>query len=151
MAGSPPLDGSAWLIEDRYITGTYLRLRRVTALGESVYKLTQKVRPSPGDPFEVALTNMYLTPDEYERLLALPASVLTKTRHVAEVDGVRFAVDQFHGVLQGLALAEVEVERRDLPLVRPNWLGREVTDDDRYSGGRLAHASDEEAAALSSG
>ena len=144
----PSTDGPTRLIEDRYITGTHLRLRRVTVVDELVYKLTQKVRPSPEDPFEVAITNMYLTPDEYELLLALPASALTKTRHIVPVAGVCFAVDQFHGHLRGLSLAEIEVERRDAPLPRPAWLGREVTGEDRYSGGWLARATGDEAAAL---
>lgn len=57
------------------------------------------------------------------------------------MEGVRFAVDEFHGALTGLRLAEVEVESRDDWLPQPEWLGLEVSQDDRYSGGRLAVAS----------
>lgn len=148
LAEQPLTDGPVWRIEDRYLTGTNLRLRRVTLDEESVYKLTQKVRVAVDDPYEVAITNMYLTADEYRQLLILPAAVLVKDRQVVDVDGVRFAVDAFRGKLKGLCLAETEADRRDAPLPRPTWLATEVTEDDRYSGGRLAHANDEEAARL---
>ena len=45
---------------DRYITGTRLRLRRITIGDEYVWKLTQKVRRQPDDPYDVAITNVYL-------------------------------------------------------------------------------------------
>ena len=46
----------------------------------------------------------------------------------------------------GLRLAEVEVEDLAAPRQLPDWLGPEVTHDDRFSGGRLA-ALDERSAA----
>lgn len=122
------------LIEDRYLDGLRLRLRRVTGDGRTVHKLTQKVRPEEHDPSEVLLTNMYLSPDEYERLAQLPGHDLVKTRTVVPP----FVVDEFHGRLTGLRLAEVEVHDLKQPLDLPDWLGPEVTTDDRYSGGRLA-------------
>jgi CYTH domain-containing protein len=51
-------------------------------------------------------------------------------------------------VLDGLLLAEVEVD--DLTAARhlPAWLGEEVTHDDRFSGGRLAGLDERSAAEL---
>jgi CYTH domain-containing protein len=141
VVGELPPCGQERQIEDRYLTGTRLRLRRVSAGSEVVHKLTQKVRPQADDPFEVALTNVYLEAGEYDRLLVLPAAALRKTRNDCEVDGIHFAVDEFHDALVGLRLAEVEVADLDALLPRPDWLGREVTRDDRYSGGALALAS----------
>lgn len=143
-----PAAGSSAQIEDRYIDGTSLRLRRVTSEGETIWKLTQKVRSDPADPATVALTNIYLTREEYDLLGALPASPLTKTRTVCEVDGARYVVDVFGGNLKGLRLAELEVEDLTAALALPAWLGAEVTHDDRYSGGRLSRASADEVEAL---
>ena len=123
------------LIEDRYLDGTTLRLRRVTVGAERVHKLTQKIRLVAGDPAEVATTNTYLGPQEYQALVVLPAAVLVKTRHLQETG---FVVDEFHGPLQGLWLAEIEVVDLQGPLRRPAWLGHEVTHEERYSGGTLA-------------
>lgn len=138
----------AWQIDDRYIHGTSLRLRRITADGETVWKLTQKIRSDPSDPATVSITNTYLTRAEYDLLASLPAATLTKTRSVCDVDGVRFAIDVFGGELTGLRLAEVEVEDLSAPLPAPTWLGREVTHDNRYSGGYLAASSASDLASL---
>jgi adenylate cyclase len=148
VTGGFPADASPALIDDRYIDGTSIRLRRLTADGETVWKLTQKVRADPGDPTSVAITNLYLTADEYDVFAALPAAPLRKVRHVCPVDRTRFVVDVFSGELTGLQLAEVEVADLTSPLALPDWVGEEVTYDDRYSGGRLARMSGAEAEAL---
>lgn len=148
LAGVPPTARPTLLIEDRYLTGTSLRLRRVTVGEESVWKLTQKVRTDDRSPAEVATTNLYLSREEYERLLPLPATELVKSREVQVVEGTSFAVDTYLGPLAGLRLAEVEVQALDAPLPLPSWLGQEVTFDDRYSGGRLAGLTRDAAAAL---
>ena len=49
-----------------------------------------------------------------------------------------FEVDEFHGENEGLVMAEIELESPDEPFERPSWLGREVTDDQRYYNGYLA-------------
>jgi CYTH domain-containing protein len=120
VRGTFPTDASPALIEDRYIDGTSLRLRRVTADGDTVWKLTQKIRSDPSDPASVSITNVYLTADEYDILAALPAAELHKQRHVCPVDGTRFVVDVFRGELAGLQLAEVEVADLTAPLAMPD-------------------------------
>lgn len=148
LVRSRPVTHDARAIEDRYLDGTRLRLRAVRAGDEAVYKLTQKVRPDPDDPAEVALTNLYLTEQEHARLCALPAAVLTKTRSAC---GGGFVLDELHGHLDGLLLAEVEVDDLQAPLDLPAWVGDEVTSDDRWSGGRLARATPDEVRALLGG
>ena len=127
-------------IEDRYLDGLRLRLRRVSVDGDSVYKLTQKVRVQECGPAVVAITNMYLSADEHARLCGLPGTVLRKTRWSCSVGELRFVLDEFHGVLTGLRLAEVEVSDLSMELELPEWLGREVTADERFTGGSLARA-----------
>ncbi len=136
------------LIEDRYLRAARLRLRRLTVGSESVFKLTQKVRTVASDPSDVALTSIYLDEHEFQQLAELPSSVLMKTRRISLYQGSRFAVDEFHGALDGLLLAEVEVSSLMAPMPRPDWLDREVTHDDRYSGGSLAALSEAVCAAL---
>jgi CYTH domain-containing protein len=138
VRGTPPTGTSERLIEDRYLEGTTLRLRRVTWDEGAVFKLTQKVRPDAADPSHVLITNVYLTEDEHARLSALPALVVVKTRTAVPTPSQVFAVDVFHGRLEGLRLAEVELDDLSEPLHLPSWLGREVTHDDRFSGGALA-------------
>ncbi len=42
---------SPLLIEDRYIIGTRMRLRRVEADGQVVFKFCQKIRPQPTEAY----------------------------------------------------------------------------------------------------
>lgn len=137
-----PEGDTARLIEDRYLDGLRLRLRRVSRQGRSIHKLTQKVRSDENEPAEVFITNMYLSEAEYARLLALPGHLVVKTRSVVPSMSHQFVVDEFHGRLAGLRLVEVEVRDLAEPLHLPGWLGQEVTHDDRFSGGRLAVADE---------
>ena len=123
-------------IVDRYVTGTRLRLRRMSDADVSVFKLAQKVRVDRTDPSAVMLTNIYLSAGEYERLHALPGLELRKTRYALR----RLAVDRFQGALDGLVLAEAEAETETEGDVAsdPPFPVAEVTHDDRFSGGRLA-------------
>ena len=126
------------LIEDRYLDGMRMRLRRVTVDGQVLYKLTQKVRADESDPSEVLVTTMYLSQSEGTRLWTLPGSVVVKTRAVVATSTHSFAVDEFQGRLHGLRLAEVEVLDLDEPVDLPAWVRDEVTADNRFSGGQLA-------------
>ena len=123
-------------VEDRYLDGTTLRLRRVSADGLVVCKLTQKVRTGDG-PAQVMLTNTYLTEDEHRRLAVLPGAVLVKVRRAWRSGLV---VDEHTGPLAGLVLAELEVDDLSAPLPPVPGLDREVTDDERYTGAALARA-----------
>jgi CYTH domain-containing protein len=134
-------------IVDRYLHGTQLRLRTVEHDGTLVRKLGQKVRIDVASPERVKLTNMYLTEAEHEVLAGLPAAELRKTRWWLPHHGHVLAIDEFHGELTGLLLAEVELP--DLRAVTARYpLGAEVTHDDRFSGGSLASASPADVRAL---
>ena len=143
-AGLDPAGAS--LIEDRYLTGTRLRLRamRPAAGGPPRYKLGQKLRTDPGDPTTVLLTNLYLSEPEYRLLATLPAATLTKTRHrLATASGPDLAVDVFGGPLASLVLAEAELADPDglETFPAPALALADVTADDRFTGARLASTS----------
>lgn len=148
LAELPAEAGPPRLIEDRYLHGTRLRLRRVEADSKVVYKLCQKVRPDEANPSTVAITNIYLAEAEYCALVQLPAAVLRKTRRIWHVGHHFFAVDKFHGDLAGLLLAEIELTEPVTTLALPATLTREVTSDERFSGGYLANATAEQIAAV---
>ena len=149
----PDLSGARRVLEiaDRYVVGTRLRLRTVQEDGaEVVHKLGHKVRFEPSSGAELAHTSLYLDESERALLAGLPAYDLAKTRHVLPLDRyVEVAVDTFHGALAGLVLAEVDLGHgHHLPAELPAWFGREVTDDDRFTGGALAALGPDDARAL---
>jgi CYTH domain-containing protein len=144
-----PPETTPWSeITDRYLTGTNLRVRRLEGADGVIHKLTQKVRPVPDDPSRVMLTTMYVPEHEVTALLSLPGQELRKTRHRIEVDGRQVAVDVLHDRFEGLVLAETELGIHEERIPRPSFACCDVTDDDRFSGGWLASATDEELAAL---
>lgn len=90
----------------------------------------------------MSLTNLYLDRDEYDQLRRLlPGRLLHKTRWNAEYAGRHVAIGEFHDQLEGLVLAETELEPAEALLPKPDFAVRDVTSDDRYSGGRLAAAT----------
>ncbi|HMC51678.1 MAG TPA: hypothetical protein VKI64_02880, partial [Acidimicrobiales bacterium] len=133
-------------ITDHYLTGTRLRLRMAVDRRGAVpttYKLGQKV-PGPGGGPRLT-TNIYLTHAEYELLRTLGGDRLTKVRHSFPP----FGVDVFDPPLDGLVLAEAELPSQDeaAAIAGPDLAVAEVTDDDRFTGGRLACTSRPELAA----
>jgi len=127
-------------ITDRYLVGTRLRLRRAELSdGGCELKLTQKVPIAGSGAVQGMITNTYLSPDEYELFASLPAAVLSKTRFSAPPLGV----DVFDGHLRGLVLAEAEfaTDEDARSFVPPPACVAEVTDDARFTGGRLVSAS----------
>jgi CYTH domain-containing protein len=135
-------------ITDRYLDGTTLRLRRLETNREIVFKVGQKVRRNLGDPEWVNHTSIYLTVEEHERLARLPHHELRTTRWRAGHNGIDLATDEFHDRLEGLVLAEVELSDDQARLDPPPFALSDVTNDNRFSGGALASASDEEVVAL---
>jgi hypothetical protein len=154
LAGPPPgTPVKTAEITDRYLLGTRLRLRRTveTESSESgsgstrtYFKLTQKIPAPDGAPG--LITTVYLDAAEYERLSALPAAVLRKTRLSIPPLGV----DVFAAPLAGLCLAEAEFDSTAelQAFAVPTCAVAEVTRDPRFTGGRFAVMSAEELAAL---
>jgi len=58
--------------------------------------------------------------------------VLDKVRHVITHAGSLWHVDVYEGILDGVVLAEVELQHADQKLDLPGWIGKEVTGDPRY-------------------
>ncbi len=63
--------------------------------------------------------------------------IIEKTRHVVEVDGTTWEIDEFAGVNEGLIVAEVELDSINQEFTRPEWIGNELTDDPRYFNANL--------------
>jgi CYTH domain-containing protein len=127
-------------IDDRYLDGTRIRLRRMALRGGATQlKLTQKLADPDGRGVQGVLTTFYLSEEEHAALAALPAATLSKSR----LSIPPYGVDVFGGALAGLCLAEVELGSADeAAALRPaGFCLAEVTADGRFTGGSLARAS----------
>jgi adenylate cyclase len=76
--------------------------------------------------------------DAKELLKLSDGPIIEKTRYVVVHEGSKWEVDEFEGDNSGLVVAEIELQSQDEPFSRPPWLGREVTDDNRYYNSSLA-------------
>jgi CYTH domain-containing protein len=137
-----------WLITDRYLPNTRLRLRHMQSLSgdENIYKLAQKYRSEKQNAYETTITNMYLTEAEYHHFQVLEAKILKKKRYPYSLPNFSLSIDVFEDRHQGLILAEMEVEKRAGvdELVFPSFVLKEVTEDPFFTGGNLVTMTDEE-------
>jgi CYTH domain-containing protein len=76
---------------------------------------------------------------EAEQLLLLcEDGVIDKVRHEIPFGKHLYEVDVFEGDNKGLIIAEIELEDENESFEKPNWLGIEVTNDNRYYNAYLS-------------
>ncbi len=59
-------------------------------------------------------------------------SIIKKTRYTVNHKGQIWEIDQFEGDNQGLVIAEIELKQKDEAISLPNWIGTEISNDDRF-------------------
>ena len=64
--------------------------------------------------------------------------LIEKFRYKLPWHGLVWEIDVFQGENLGLVIAEIELPHEDQIFERPDWLGREVSSDRRYSNASLA-------------
>lgn len=69
-----------------------------------------------------------------------PQPQIEKKRFTIPYKDFFWEVDEFFGLNQGLIVAEIELSSENQPFERPDWIGREVTDDRRYANAALCVA-----------
>ncbi len=76
--------------------------------------------------------------EDCQQLLELcEQPLIEKTRYKIEHRGLIWEIDEFHGVNDGLIVAECELESEDQQIDKPKWVGDEVTSDPRYFNSNL--------------
>lgn len=81
--------------------------------------------------YEVPLT------DAEQMLDMCEGTVIDKTRYFVPYAGHTWEIDEFHGIYEGLTIAEIELPKstHDYPL--PPFVGKEVTGDPTYYNSNL--------------
>lgn len=64
---------------------------------------------------------------------------IEKTRYFVRHGAHLWEIDVFEGANTGLVIAEIELDTVDETFSRPPWVGREVSDDERFYNVYLAH------------
>lgn len=77
--------------------------------------------------------------EEAKILLNLCESgVISKMRYEVKFGNNVFEVDEFFSENQGLVIAEIELQSEDEAFEKPDWLGDEVTNNERYYNSYLS-------------
>jgi len=71
-------------------------------------------------------------------MINLCQSTIEKERYYVPCGEHTFEVDVFHGANEGLIIAELELSSEDEQFIRPDWLWKEVTGDERYYNSYLS-------------
>lgn len=82
-----------------------------------------------------------LLKDAQKLLEICEPGMIDKTRYEVLFRNYLFEVDVFHGENEGLIIAEIELSHEDESFEKPQWLGEEVTGDNRYYNSQLSKIS----------
>lgn len=75
--------------------------------------------------------------DAEEIMAQCKLSCLDKTRYIVPFNGHEWEVDEFHGRLSGLVIAEIELANECETFDKPSFIGEEVTSDPTYYNSSL--------------
>ena len=64
--------------------------------------------------------------------------ILDKIRFEVPVGNHIYEIDEFYGENRGLIIAEIELKHEDEPFEKPDWLGDEVTGQQKYYNSQLS-------------
>lgn len=70
--------------------------------------------------------------DAEQLLLLCEQGIIDKIRYEVAGSNHLYEVDVFSGANEGLIIAEIELSNENESFEKPNWLGMEVTNDNRY-------------------
>ena len=66
------------------------------------------------------------------------SGVISKMRFEVKIGQHVFEVDEFYGENRGLVIAEIELNSETESFEKPSWIGKEVTNDERFYNAYLS-------------
>ena len=119
-----------------YLSSVLERVVRIRIQGDTAY-LTIKSTVSDTEFTRYEWEREIPLEDAEEMLKFCEKEIIEKTRYLIKVGAHLFEVDEFYGNNQGLVVAEVELASEDEVFEKPDWLGQEVTSENRYYNSML--------------
>ena len=126
---------SSTLLRQGYLANTARASIRVRLAGDEAWLSVKAMTPGRARAeYEAAIA----VADAQEMLGLCEGPLIEKWRHIVVHDGSRWEIDEFLGENAGLVIAELELESEAQQFARPDWLGAEVTHEERYYNFRLS-------------
>jgi adenylate cyclase len=139
------------VLSDDFIAAAFSKKRIVQAYLNSNPERTVRVRIKEDKAFltikgkgnETGLTRLewetQIAVVDAEKLLTICESgTIDKIRHELKVGNHIYEVDVFSGENEGLIIAEIELKSENEEFEKPSWLGKEVTNDERFYNSYLS-------------
>lgn len=121
-------------IRQGYISDNDGKTVRVRTKGEKGYlTIKGKTVGISRDEFEYEIP----FEDANQLLVNFCAKVLEKERYEIIVGEKKWEIDIFHGKLEGLKIAEIELESEEEEFELPGWIEKEVSSDVQYYNSKL--------------
>ena len=116
-------------IKQGYLFSDSNQALRVRMIGQE-YFLTYKYKKSAINRYEFEYS---ISKEDGDKLISLSEYfIITKDRYYREIDNHVWEIDVFHGENKGLIIAEIELEDENEKINIPNWVGMEISNDERY-------------------
>jgi len=124
------------LIEQGYLSKDPNRIVRVRII-DNKGVLTFKGKSFDGGTSRVEIEKEISIKDANELMkLCIPIKI-RKVRYIINKNNLIFEVDVFQEHNKGLIVAEVELDSKKEKIIKPNWLGKEVTGKKKYYNSQL--------------
>jgi CYTH domain-containing protein len=120
-----------------YLSSNPERTVRVRIKGDKGY-LTIKGKSSANGTTRMEWESEIGLTDAEALLKICESGIIDKVRYEVKVGQHIYEVDIFSGANEGLVIAEIELESESETFEKPNWLGQEVTNDERYYNAYLS-------------
>ncbi|KRB53545.1 CYTH domain-containing protein [Flavobacterium sp. Root186] len=124
-------------IAQGYLSSIAERTVRVRIKGEKAF-LTIKGIGHQGGMSRFEWENQIPLDEAAELLKLCEKGKIEKTRYEIKFGNHIYEVDEFYGENEGLTMAEIELQSEDENFEKPEWLGEEVTNDERYYNAYLS-------------
>jgi CYTH domain-containing protein len=95
-------------------------------------------RPNEGNSFSRMELEYAIPYTHAVEIINLCKHTVEKERYYVPYGKFIFEVDVFHGAHEGLVIAELELSSENEDFPRPDWLGEEVTGNERYYNSYIA-------------
>lgn len=109
---------------------------RIRIIGEKGFLTLKGPREGirrPEFEYEIPITDAISLLDSFG-----DSAVISKIRHELTHEGNLWEIDEFLDENKGLTLAEVELESEQQSVILPDWVGKDVSEDERFFNARLA-------------
>ncbi|MBQ21900.1 MAG: adenylate cyclase [Flavobacteriales bacterium] len=124
------------LIEQGYLSKDPNRIVRVRII-DNKGVLTFKGKSFDGGTSRVEIEKEISIKDANELMKLCIPSIIRKVRYIINKNNLVFEVDVFQEHNKGLIVAEVELYSKKEKIIKPNWLGKEVTGEKKYYNSQL--------------